>query len=280
MFKWSFLSILTVAGTLPCGLHVSIGAAPAVAATSVARWTPRATDTWQWQLRGTLDSSYEVDVYDVDLVDTPQATIDRLHQQNRRVVCYFSAGSWEKFRDDAGAIPAADQGKTLKGWDDERWLDIRSAGVRRFMTERRLDLAVKKRCDGVEPDNVDGYANDTGFPLTAHEQLVYNRFLAAEAHRRNLAVGLKNDLDQVEALAGDFDFAVNEQCHEFEECGKQRPFTAKGKPIFNAEYKPDYRDNRMNARTRLCAAAKAAGIHTLVLPLALDGSFRFSCDTP
>ncbi len=56
---------------------------------------------------------------------------------------------------------------------------------------RRLDLAVTKGCDGVEPDNMDGYANDSGFPLTAEDQLTFNRFIANEAHRRGLAVGLK-----------------------------------------------------------------------------------------
>ena len=66
--------------------------------------------------------------------------------------------------------------------------------------QARLDLAVQKRCDGVEPDNVDGYANDTGFDLSSLDQLTYNQWLASEAHTRNLSIGLKNDLDQVPAL--------------------------------------------------------------------------------
>lgn len=41
--------------------------------------------------------------------------------------------------------------------------------------QARLDLAVQKGCDGVEPDNVDGYQNNSGFPLTAQDQLAYNR---------------------------------------------------------------------------------------------------------
>ena len=36
-------------------------------------------------------------------------------------------------------------------------------------------------CDGVEPDNVDGYVNDTGFDLTAGDQLDFNRFARGEA---------------------------------------------------------------------------------------------------
>lgn len=52
----------------------------------------------------------------------------------------------------------------------------------------RLDVAVYKGCDGVEPDNVDGYTNNTGFILTAEDQLMYNRFLADEAHERGLLI--------------------------------------------------------------------------------------------
>jgi hypothetical protein len=39
-------------------------------------------------------------------------------------------------------------------------------------------------------DNVDGFTNATGFPLTPVDQLTYNRFLAMEAHVRGLSIGL------------------------------------------------------------------------------------------
>lgn len=42
----------------------------------------------------------------------------------------------------------------------------------------RLKKAQDKGCDGVEPDNVDGYTNDNGFHLTAHDQLTFNKWLA------------------------------------------------------------------------------------------------------
>ncbi len=250
---------------------------PTPAPVATTRWTPAIGDTWQWQLSGPVDTRYDVRVYDVDLVDVPQATITRLHAEGRRVVCYFSAGSAENFRPDYASFLPADMGSPLDGWPGERWLDIRSDNVRGIM-RRRLDLAVTKSCDGVEPDNVDGYANSNGLRLTAADQLDYNRFLAAEAHRRGLAVALKNDLDQVAALVGDFDFAVNEQCHEFAECGDLRPFIAAGKPVFNAEYASRYRTNSDGARTALCATARAESFRTLVLPLELDDTFRFSCD--
>lgn len=250
--------------------------APAPSPATGSWWTPTTSTTWQWQLTGTLDTSVDAAVYDIDLVDTSAATIAALKAAGHKVVCYFSAGSAENWRPDYAQFAAADMGNPLDGWAGERWLDTRSANVRAVMAAR-LALAQSKGCDGVEPDNVDGYANTTGFPLAASDQIDYNRYLATGAHALGLAVALKNDVAQLEALQPSFDFAVNEQCHEFSECGGYAVFTSQGKPVFNAEYKSAYVNNTSGARDALCVAAKSADLRTLVLPLALDGSFRYSC---
>jgi len=239
-------------------------------------WVPAVADTWQWQLKGVVNTSYAVAVYDVDLFDTPQATIDALKASGRRVVCYFSAGSSEDWRSDFARFDAADMGNPLDQWPGERWLDTRSANVRAIMLAR-LDLAASKRCDGVEPDNMDGYANGPGFALTADTQLDYNRFIANQARARGLAVGLKNDIDQLDALEPYFDFAVNEQCHQYDECSGYAVFTTKGKPVFNAEYGSIWATDA-TARAELCTSARAAELRTLVLAEALDDSLRHSCD--
>ncbi|WP_373887634.1 endo alpha-1,4 polygalactosaminidase [Cupriavidus basilensis] len=249
--------------------------APSAQTLAVSRWMPTAADTWQLQLTGTVNTSYPAQVFDIDLVDTPQATINALKAQGKRVVCYFSAGSSENWRPDFKQFAAADMGKALSGWAGERWLDTRSANVRQIM-QARMDLAKSKGCDGVDPDNVDGYTNKPGFPLTAATQLDYNRFLATEAHARGLAVGLKNDVDQVSQLATDFDFAVNEQCFQYNECASYKPFTAQGKAVFNVEYASKYKT--ASTRAALCASAQAAHLRTLVLPLNLDDAFRYACD--
>lgn len=239
-------------------------------------WKPALTDTWQWQLKGTVNTSYAVAVYDIDLFDTPVATIQALQASGKKVVCYFSAGSSEDWRSDFSSFQPSDKGNALSGWAGERWLDTRSANVRRIM-QARLDLAVSKGCNGVEPDNVDGYANNSGFPLTAATQLDYNRFLASEAHNRGLSIALKSDTGQLSNLVGDFDFAVNEQCHQNAECDGYQVFIADGKPVFNAEYAASYSSDPA-ARATLCADANGRKFHTLVLPLALDDSFRYSCE--
>lgn len=86
---------------------------------------------------------------------------------------------------------------------------------------------------------MDAYANDSGFPLTATDQLAFNRFLAGAAHARGLSVGLKNDLDQVAYLVSEFDWALDEQCYEYAECDLLQPFVDAGKAVFGVEYSGD-----------------------------------------
>lgn len=243
---------------------------------------PGMDSTWQWQLtvqdgQSAINTSYDVNIYDIDLFDNSADLFASLHAQGRKVICYFSGGSYEDWRPDASAFPAAGLGNALDGWPGEKWLDVRSTGVRDVLAAR-LDLAKQKGCDGVEPDNVDGYANNTGFPLTAQDQLDFNGWLATEAHARGLAIGLKNDLDQVPELVGSFDFAVNEQCHAYDECLMLAPFTGAGKPILNVEYAdPESLANAQALTTTVCTPSRAVFMYTLVLPLLLDDSFRVSC---
>lgn len=238
-------------------------------------YVPAGGSSWHWQLSGAVNTGYDVDIYDIDLFDIPKALVEALQAKGIRVICYFSAGSYENWREDAGAFSESSLGQPLDGWEGERWLDIRSLSVRGIM-EDRLDLAVEKGCDGVEPDNVDGYTNNSGFPLTPNHQLSYNRFLAQSAHSRGLSIGLKNDLDQVAGLVDDFDFAVNEQCHQYNECESLTPFTEQNKAVFNAEYQDLWR-NDAAARNILCQTSVNLGLSTLVLPLELDDSFRLAC---
>ncbi len=247
---------------------------------SQVNWTewyrPDANTTWQWQLNGTPNLSYDADLYDLDLFDTDETTIRRLHKLGRRVICYFSAGTREEWREDSLLFPPETIGKEMEGWSGERWVDIRAASVKEIM-RKRLDLAKEKGCDGVEPDNVDGYLADSGFDLSFEDQLRYNKFIANEARMRGLSVGLKNDLEQISQLEPFFDFALNEECHLYEECDRLMPFVKAGKPVFNAEYDSRYVTNEAE-RERMCSQSERLGIHTLILPLDLDDAFRISCE--
>lgn len=238
-------------------------------------YKPPVSVTWQWQLQGDINASYDVEIYDIDLFETSAQQIEKLKAAGRKVICYFSGGSYEDWRTDADQFPVEALGNSLDDWPGERWLDVRNEKVRTIV-KTRLDMAQKKGCDGVEPDNMDGYLNNPGFDFTATDQLDFNRFIANEAHQRNLSVGLKNDMNQIEQLVADFDFSVNEQCFEYNECDLLMPFINAGKPVLNAEYKQIYVDD-ISARETLCTQSKEKQFSTLILPLLLDDEFRYSC---
>jgi hypothetical protein len=173
-------------------------------------------------------------MYDIDLFDSSASLISSLHSKGRVVICYFST-QYEDWRPDANAFTSDIIGNALDGWEGENYVDIRSPKLRAIMTAR-LDLALSKGCDGVEPDNVDGWSNGPGFPLTGADQIDFNKFLANQAHARGLSIGLKNDLDQIPALVNYFDWALNEQCNQYKECNTLNPFVSQGKAVFGAEY--------------------------------------------
>jgi hypothetical protein len=231
-------------------------------------WLPTPGTSFQIQYSGTLNTSLNVKMYDIDAYDTSATTIASLKAKGIKVICYFSAGSYENWRPDTGSFPASVLGNALDGWPDERWLDIRQLTVLRDIMGKRMDMAASKGCDGVDPDNMDGYTNDTGFPLTAQDQLNYNKMIAQEAHNRNLSVSLKNDIDQVKVLAPYFDFAVNEQCFQYKECGVYTAFTGLNKAVFGMEYKLD--------PAIFCPKANAANLDFLKKNLSLDAA-RISC---
>ena len=242
-----------------------------VAPASVAAvdwWHPAPGLDWQMQLLGDLDLTNGSDVFFLDLFDAPDRDIAALNRRGTRVVCYFSAGSWENWRDDADGYPDEIIGAPLAGWPGEAWLDVRAPELRPLI-EARLDVAVGRGCDGVDPDNVDGFANDSGFPLAADDQLAFNRWLADAAHDRGLAVGLKNDVSQAGELVDWFDWQVNEQCVEYDECDELVPFVEADKPVFGLEY-PVGEDQPLDERAaQVCPTGNAAGHDTLVKPLDL-----------
>ncbi|MFB6816406.1 endo alpha-1,4 polygalactosaminidase [Streptomyces sp. NPDC056347] len=230
-------------------------------------WRPAAGLGWQWQLSGRLDPTVDVPVYDIDGFDHDAAAVADLHRRGRKVICYLSTGAWEEFRPDAGKFPDRVLGRG-NGWKGERWLDIRRTDVLEPLMEKRIAMCARKGFDAVEPDNMDGYRNRTGFPLTATDQLRYNRLIAGLAHRHKLAVGLKNDLGQIPELEPDFDFAVNEQCAQYGECAELSPFVKAGKAVFHVEYELPL--------TRFCDGSRRLGLSSLLKKYEL-GVWRQEC---
>jgi hypothetical protein len=200
-------------------------------------WEPTPTTAaWQWQLQGKIDTSVAASVYDVDGFEVSKGTVQQLHRLGRKVVCYLDVGSWETYRPDAGQFPKSVIGRRYEGFPDERWLDIRRFRLFAKPLKHRFDLCARKGFDAVEPDNIAGWENRTGFPITRQAQLRFNRWVARQVHARGMAVALKNDGGQAKELVDDFDFAIVEQCLQYEECGPYRTFVEHGKAVFETEY--------------------------------------------
>merc|ERR1712232_989951 len=145
------------------------------------------------------------------MFDTSEADIRNLRSNGKTVICYISAGSWEKWRKDGEDFPEIAIGKSLDGWPDEKWLDTRNGDVRSIIEQRFL-MAQQKGCHGIEPDNVDGWDNETGFSLTKDDSKDYLTFLSTAAHNLNLLIGLKNAAEIVSDMQPLFDFAIVEEC--------------------------------------------------------------------
>jgi hypothetical protein len=219
-------------------------------------WKATATTApWQWQLQGRIDLGVPACFYDVDGFETPRATVTALRRSGRVAICYLDVGSWESYRPDAGRFPRSVIGNRYEGFPDERWLDVSRFRLFAPILERRFRLCARKGFDAVEPDNIAGWENQTGFDLTAADQLRFNRWVAARVHALGMAVALKNDPRQVPQLVGSFDFAIVEECFQYRECDSYSPFVARGKAVFEAEYELEPSD--------YCGAAKGLGFSAI-----------------
>ena len=259
--------VLGVVVCLACSAAPRVSSEVTMAAAGTI-WTPKPGVSWQWQLSGKVDTSVRAKVFDIDGEDSPRALVKELRAKGARVICYISAGSWEEWRSDADAFPASVKGRNLDGWPGEKWLDIRRLDVLLPIMERRIARCRAKGFDALEPDNVDGYTNRTGFRLTAAHQLAYNKAIAKLAHGHGMAVGLKNDPDQVRSLVRHFDFAVVEECVTYDECAAWRPFIKAGRAVFHAEY--------VGSLSRICATTKPLGFSTIKKHRNL-GAYRRAC---
>jgi hypothetical protein len=79
---------------------------------------------------------------------------------------------------------------------------------------------------------------------------------------------LKNDTDQTAQLEPYFDWALNEQCNQYDECNTEDVFVHANKAVFNAEYR---------GGTGFCPADAAQHINGAGFSLDLDGSKYEPC---
>lgn len=221
-----------------------------------ARPKPSPLASWQIQLSGALDTSYDVDVYVSDL-DTPPATIRALHDAGRIAICYFSAGTREPFRGDSSRFPGSSLGAPLADYPDERWVDVRDATVRSIM-QARIAQAAAAGCDGIHPSGLGAFLADTGLGFERADEVAYARWLSALTHDAGLSLGLvEGDARLSQDLASDFDWSVVWSCID-SGCSAAAPFVALAKPVLVIEYGDETR------AAELCPQARSLGLSAVI----------------
>jgi len=232
-------SILTLATVIAA---IAVWVAPITARAAGANtWAPATNSTWQWVLASpptTLPAG--ISWVDVDGFDNTAAQIAAWHAQGLHAVCYIDVGTWENWRPDASLFPRQLKGRN-NGWPGEKWLNTSPAGpyyatLQRLMTAR-FKMCAAKGFDAVEPDNMDGSENTTGFRITNAHQIAYDEWVAAEVHSLGMSVAQKNFNDQSSALVSHFDFVINEQCYQYHECVNLQPYVNAHKAVFDVEYR-------------------------------------------
>jgi hypothetical protein len=277
--------------------------APAPTATQSAGgiWYPPARFQFQWMIGHALDinnpkdmglvdpsgapiTSPPPDVYDIDgffngldpncnikdkngnCVQGENDVVKELHARGKKVICYIDAGVYEDYRPDAYKFPASIIGNPDSGWNGSFWMDIRRTDILGPIMLARMQMCKDKGYDAIEPDEIDGYSNNPGFPLTYQDQLNYNRFIAGLAHSIGMSIGLKGDIDQVKDLVNDFDWVLNEECAQYNECSLLKPFSNAGKAVIQIEYQ--------GSLSNFCPTASTNNWNALLMPLQLDGGRR------
>lgn len=235
---------------------------------TVVSFRPTLDLRWQIQLVGSIDTAVESDMFDIDL--SAETAIQTLREQSRAIICDFSAGTLESWRDDARSIPAEAVGNPVADYPEENWLDFRDATVRQVMAAR-MDQAAARGCAGIRPESLDGVLSNTGFSLTRQDQIDYDRQIARMAHARGLSVGFTGgDAELAVALEPDFDWALALDCVSRGDCSEVRPFSATGKVVFLVAY-----GDASNAQSA-CAQAAGLGFDTIVKNRSLD-AFVIGC---
>lgn len=106
-------------------------------------------------------------------------------------------------------------------------------------------------------------------------------FLADTAAASGMSIGLKNAVSLIPDLVSTVHFAVNEQCHEYDECDHFLPFAQANKPVFNIEYPdsaPSISASTLNKACTPISGASDSALSTVIKKMELDGWVQF-CDS-
>ncbi|SDT80912.1 endo alpha-1,4 polygalactosaminidase [Actinoplanes derwentensis] len=214
--------------TTPSATRTSTTPAPAASTTTAAPVTtsagwnpPPANAGFDYQIGGAYTPPSGVTVVSRDREATPAAGVYN--------ICYVNAfqaqpgaESWWKsnhpdllLKDKNGALVVDED------WN-ELMLDFSTAAKRTALVAvvgEWIDGCAADGFDAIESDNLDSYTRSQGL-LTQAQAVAYATALNTRAHDNGLASGQKNtaELSSANAKKAGFDFAVAEECAEWDEC--------------------------------------------------------------
>lgn len=189
---------------------------------------------FDYQLGGGYEPPEGVSVVVRDATDDPAVGMYSICYLNAFQTQPQTAESWGA----AGLLLEVD-GRPLADpdWPDEYLLDTGSASTRKAIAARvAQDIlqCAKNGFDAVELDNLDSYGRSDG-QLTFEDNLELAQMLVKQAHDLGFLVGQKNAAEESSRLRDiGFNFAVAEQCVEFDECSTYT--NAYGADVLAIEY--------------------------------------------
>lgn len=252
-------------------------------------WQPTADTplTWDWQIGHlTPQPNANVDVYNID-IDTDDTARRALANTGAKLICYFSVGTVENWRDDADQFPALVIGERYEQLPGERWLNYKRIDLLAPIMLARFDRCARLGFHAVEADNVDAFNYETrnargevirlgtNFKITEADTIAYVRWLAEAAHSRGLAIGLKNAEAIAEEVVDVIDFMVTEECVLYDWCDAATVVIEHNKPVLAAEY-IDFPETQ--SFSYVCQAAQSYGFFASHFKTSLNNAYFAACD--
>ncbi|WP_344656012.1 endo alpha-1,4 polygalactosaminidase [Catenulispora subtropica] len=177
---------------------------------------------WDYQIGGAYTPPPGVGIVSRDRSATPAAGLYNIcylnaFQAQPDATDWWKADHPELLLKTASGAPVIDQ-----NWN-EQLLDVSTDAKRTAIAKivgEWIDGCAAKGFQAVEPDNLDSYSRSQGL-LTADQDVALATQLATLAHAKGLAIAQKNTAEFLpRARQIGFDFAVSEQCGDYDECGK------------------------------------------------------------
>jgi hypothetical protein len=212
---------------------------------------------------------------DFDPDNATASVVNAFHSAGQKCIAYIDVGTAENWRADYSSFPSGLKGST-NGWPGENWVDVRPSGpfysTLQSIMSARMNNAKAMGFDAIEPDNMDGTTNSTGFSISSSDQLAYVTWIANYAHSIGLAVFQKNwsealgeSYNYTSTMVSLFDGGINEQGNQYGEMSYWTAYIAAGKPVLNAEYSS-------SVATKAATYDNSAGIMGALFSINLDGS--------